>query len=269
MGCRHGSHVHVRLALDHGADPRAGDYAAVTAAATGPGPIADSWCARDLPVPADTDYEDVLLQLLDRGLPRHELLAAALSAAAAADNTAMLGFLVAQGADLQAAGSSALEAAAGHMALDALAWLLERGADVNGLDGAVLDAAVSTLNETMVETVLLAGADPGACGDRAFCTALSTGPWDLYSVETDFSAWRPAIIALLLRHGASPGGEAVTDALAATGDPAGVVDAVEQLVEPGNAGLVRLQRVALQACSQPVVADMSHPTDTGLPGDAA
>lgn len=264
MACRHGSPDHVRRGLQQNADPTANDYAAVSAPAQGVTSDRADWSACDQSNPSNADYGQVLLQLVDSGLPRQTMLATALPTAAAEGNRCMLDFLLAQGADIHDEGGRALEAAAGHLALEAFEWLLEHGADVNDNGGAVLDAAVGTLDETMVEAVLATGADAWACGNRILHTALTSRPWDLYSAETDFDPWRPAIIALLLRHGACPIGGGLVDALRSEGSATRIVEAVAALVEPGNAGLQMLENLAREAAASAHRDGRRQPGNAGL-----
>lgn len=195
MACRHGDAAALRLALDQGADPLAADGAAIAAAAAG----ADAHeLAGD--APAQADYEAVLAGLLEHAAAtRPQLLAIAFPAAAAANNVATLAFLAAHGVEVAAAGTAALAAAAGHMAIEAFTWLREHGADAR--HASVLAAAAATLDETMIELALHAGAGVEGSADAAFLAALDSQPWDLYSVESEFDEWRPAILALLWRHG--------------------------------------------------------------------
>jgi hypothetical protein len=204
MACRHAAQADVRLALQHRADPCADGYAAVCAAARGMHRDNDAFRDHGLADPTDADYGKTLLQLVEAGLAARDMLAVSLRAAAEVDNTAMLDFLLAQGADVRTDGDRALEAAAGHLSFAAFEWLLEHGADVNADDGAVLDAAVASLNESMVAAVLAAGARLDTCAERVLRTAHDAQPWDLYSIETDFDGWRADIVALLLRSGARP-----------------------------------------------------------------
>jgi hypothetical protein len=213
MACRHAAQDAVRLALQHDANPCAGDYLAVSAAARGLHRDNNAFCDYGLPDAPDADYQDTLLQLVEAGLPAHEMLAVSLRAAAEVDNTAMLDFLLAQGADIRADGGCALAAAARHLASGAFEWLLEHGADINADHGAVLDAAVATLTEYMVEEVLEAGADLEACADQIFRTALDASPYDLYPEMDDFSDRRADIITLLVLHGARPASPEAVDAL--------------------------------------------------------
>jgi ankyrin repeat protein len=251
MACRHASRDDVRLALQHGASPCAGDYAAVRAAARGMHPDNGEFRDHGLPATTDADYENTLLQLVEADLPAHDMLAVSLRAAAEADNTAILEFLLAQGADIRADGGRALAAAAGHLGFAAFEWLLEHGADINADNGAVLDAAVASLTEGMVEAVLAAGADPGGCANRVFLTALDASPWDLYSAETDFSGWRADIVALLLRHGARPAGLDVIDALQRADDGLSILDAAADHEELDDDGRRALRALAEQAFGQP------------------
>ncbi|TQK01145.1 hypothetical protein [Herbaspirillum sp. SJZ107] len=127
MACRHADTGGVATALAQGADPRADSHAAVLVPAKGvhgrfmpeSGPLT--------PDRTDVDYQRILLQLVDGGLPLADMLEVALPPAAAADNTDMLGFLLAQGADIRGAGGPALAAAARSAAGDALGWLLAMG----------------------------------------------------------------------------------------------------------------------------------------------
>ena len=64
-----------------------------------------------------------------------ETLGEALDYAAGAGNTAMLDFLLAAGADLDADGVRALASAARHLAYDAFDWLHEHGVDAGDEDG--------------------------------------------------------------------------------------------------------------------------------------
>lgn len=251
MACRHAAHDEVRLALQHGADPAAGNYAAVYAAARGMHLDNNSFCDYGLPEPTDADYGKTLLQLVDGGLPAHEMLAVSLRAAAEVDNTAMLDFLWVQGTDIHAEGGCALSAAAGHLSFGAFEWLLEHGADIRTAGGAVLDAAVGTLTEGMVEEVLKAGADIATCANQVFCTALGPSPCDLYPEKSDFSEWRADIIALLLRHGARPTGPEVVDALRLAREGQNVIEAVLERSELDADVLKPLRALAEQAFGRP------------------
>ncbi|MGJ7918687.1 hypothetical protein ACI48D_24860 [Massilia sp. LXY-6] len=225
MACRHAAQIEVRLALQHGADPVADDYAAVRAAARGMHLENNAFCDYGLPNALDADYGNTLLQLVESGLPAREMLAISLRAAAEVDNTAMLDFLRAHGADIRADGDHALAAAARHLAFGAFEWLLEQGADIETHNGAVLDAAVATLTEGMVEEVLMAGANPRVCTNQVICTTLGPSPYDLYPEKSDFSEARADIFALLLRHGARPAGPEVVDALRQARDGRRVIEA--------------------------------------------
>jgi hypothetical protein len=201
MACRHAAPVAVQLALAQGADPRAGDYSAVKAAARGMNH--DNFTFRDYGLldASDRDYSDALQLLASAGLPTAEMLAVALPAAAAADNTNMLDLLLLQGADLGADGGAALAAAARQLASSAFTWLLGHGADIKGNSAAVLAAAVATLTDYMVEDALAAGAEAGACADQLFAAALAASPHDLYPGMDDLQQQRANMVALLLRHG--------------------------------------------------------------------
>jgi hypothetical protein len=201
MACRHADGDGVRLALGHGADPRADGHAAILTPAQGVHSRFLPESGHLTPERTNGDYERILLQLLESELPRAEMLAIALSAAAAADNTAMLDFLLAQGADLRADGAGALAVAARGMAIESLLWLLGHGVDVHAGDGAALVAGVASLDETTVETLLAAGADLRACGSLVLRSALTARPHDLYSCESDLVDLRADMLALLLRQG--------------------------------------------------------------------
>lgn len=206
MACRHADADGVGLALAHGADPRANDDAAILTPAQGVHARFMTETGHLAAGRTNRDYQDILLRLLEGGLARADMLAAALPAAAAADNTSMLDFLLAQGADIRADGARALAAAARNMAQEALAWLLAHSADVHADGGAALLAAVASLDETTVGMLLAAGADLRAAGNAAFRTALAARPYDLYSDESDLVDERAAMIAFLLRQGVRPTG---------------------------------------------------------------
>ncbi|MFN3788826.1 ankyrin repeat domain-containing protein [Massilia sp.] len=204
MACRHADPEGVALALRHGADPGASDHAAILTPAQGVH-------GRFLPEPghltperSNADYQRILLQLLDGGLARADMLAAALPAAAAADNTDMLDFLLAQGADIRRDGARALAAAARSMAAEALAWLLAHGAELHAHGNAALLAAVASLDIGTVEILLAAGADLGAASRPALHAALVSRPYDLYSDESDLVEQRADMLAFLLRQGVPP-----------------------------------------------------------------
>jgi hypothetical protein len=251
MACRHAAHDEVRLAMQHGANPGADNYAAVYAAARGMHLDNKAFCDYGLPAPTDADYGKTLLQLVDGGLPAHEMLAVSLRAAAEVDNTAMLDFLLAQGADIRADGGCALAGAARHLAFGAFECLLEHGADIKASYGAVLDAAVATLTEGMVEEVLKVGADLETCANQVFRTALGPSPYDLYPEKSDFSEWRADIIALLLRHGARPAGSDVVDALRLAREGQSVIEAVLERSELDADALKPLRGLAEQAFGRP------------------
>jgi hypothetical protein len=251
MACRHAAHDEVRLALQHGANPGADNSAAVYAAASGMHLDNNGFCDYGLPDPTDADYGKTLLQLVDGGLPAHEMLAVSLWAAAEVDNTAMLDFLLAQGADIRTDGGCALAGAARHLAFGAFEWLLEHGADIKAAYGDVLNAAVATLTEGMVEKVLKVGADLEACASQAFCTALGPSPYDLYPEKSDFSEWRADIITLLLRHGARPAGPEVVDALRLAREGQSVIEAVLERSELDADALKSLRALAGQAFGRP------------------
>jgi hypothetical protein len=268
MACRHAAHDEVRLALQRGANPVADNYAAVYAAARGMHLDNNSFCDYGLPDPTDADYGKTLLQLVDGGLPTHEMLAVSLLAAAEVDNTAMLDFLLAQGADICAGGGRALAEAAQHLAFGAFRWLLEHGADIKAACGVVLDAAVATLTEDMVEEVLKVGADFEACANQAFCTALRSSPYDLYPEKSDFSEWRADIIALLLRHGARPAGPDVVDALKRACEGRRVVESVLQRGGLGADALQLIHALAEQSFGRRTDGH-ARPLGSGLHGSLA
>jgi len=105
------------------------------------------------PERTNADYQRVLLQLVDSGLPRAEMVQVALPAAAAADNTNMLEFLLAENADI-GSHAGALASAARHMAHDALSWLLDHCADVHTAYDAALIAGIASLDVTTVDMLL-------------------------------------------------------------------------------------------------------------------
>jgi hypothetical protein len=240
MACRHADSGGAGLALGHGADPRADGYAAIVTPAEGVHLRFMPESGHLTPERTNADYQYILLQMLEGGLPHEELLAVALPAAAAADNTDMLDFLLAQGADLRADGACALEAAARNMAVGALGWLLENGADVHAAADATLIAAVASLDETTVESLLAAGADLHACGNRAFLAALTSRPHELYSDESDLVDQRADMVAFLLRHGVRPAGEDVIDALRSEFHGKQVIEAAasHEGIRPGDAELL-------------------------------
>lgn len=213
MACRHADDDAVRLALEHGADPRDDGHAAVLTPARGVHQRFLPESGHLTPERSNADYERILLQLVAGGLPRVQMLAVALPAAAEADNTNMLDFLLAQGADLRADGPQALAAAARSMALDALGWLLDHHVDLHAAGDMALIAGVASLDETTVETLLDGGADLHRCGALALQTALTSRPYDLYSCESDLVERRAGMLALLLRHGARLRGADLSAAL--------------------------------------------------------
>ncbi|CAN7372164.1 ankyrin repeat domain-containing protein [Massilia sp. LjRoot122] len=225
MACRHADAEGVARALRHGADPRADGHAAILTPARGVhrGFLPES--GHLTPGRSNADYQSILLQLLEGGLPRTEMLAAALPAAAGADNTDMLDFLLAQGADMRADGAPALAAAARNMAVEALAWLLAHGADVHAEDGAALLAGVASLHVGTVEMLLAAGADLQAASSLAFRTALTSRPHDFYSDESDLVDERADMLVFLLAQGMRPSGADAVDALKAEFYARRVIDA--------------------------------------------
>lgn len=251
MACRHAAQDAVRLALQHGADPCANDYLAISAAARGMHHDNFGFRNYGLQDATNGDYGNTLLQLVEAGLPAHEMLAVALRAAAEVDNTAMLDFLLAQGADIQADGGCALAAAARHLASGAFEWLLEHGADIRGHGTAVLDAAVATLTGHMVDEVLAAGADLMACANDVFRTALNASPYDLYPEMDDVAGRRADMITLLLRHGARPTGPGAVDALRRAPDGRDVIGAVLEADALDAGSLQLMHALAGQAFGQP------------------
>jgi hypothetical protein len=241
MACRHADSDAVALALGHGADPRADDDAAVRTPARGVHLRFLPEAGHLTPARSNADYERVLLQLVDGGLPREDMLTVALPLAAAADNTGMLDFLLAQGADLRADGARALAAAARGMALASLHWLLDHGVDVHAGGGAALAAGVESLDETVVETLLAAGADLRACGARLLRSALTSRPYDLYSDESDLVDLRAAMLALLMRQGVALDGADLDAAVQDASDARQVAaEAAEhEGIAAGDAALLR------------------------------
>jgi len=213
MACRHADTDRVALALAQGADPRADGDAAILTPARG---VHRQFLPESGHLTAERTnaaYQAILLQLLEGGLRRADMLSVALPAAAAADNTDMLDFFLAQGADIRADGARALVVAARNMAAEALAWLLAHGADVHANDGAALVAGVASLDITTVEMLLAAGADLQATASLAFRTAVASRPHDLYSDESDLVHQRADMLVFLLRQGMRPTGVDMADAL--------------------------------------------------------
>ncbi|QOL48500.1 ankyrin repeat domain-containing protein [Massilia litorea] len=212
MACRHADPEGVALALAHGADPRADGHAAILTPAQGVHSRFLPESGHLAPGRTNHDYQNILLRLLEGGLACADMLTVALPAAAAADNTGMLDFLLAQGADIRADGARALAAAARNMAQEAVAWLLGHGANVHADGGAALLAGVASLDATTVRMLLAAGADLQAAGSLAFRTALASRPHDLYSDESDLVAERADMLVFLLRQGVRPAGADLRDA---------------------------------------------------------
>ncbi|WP_426176656.1 hypothetical protein [Massilia sp. TWR1-2-2] len=245
--CRHAQDDGVRLALQHGADPRADGYAALRTPAAG---VHTRFLHEDghlTPERTDADYQRILLALLEGGLDRADMLAAALPSAAAADNTAMLEFLLAEDADIRADGAAALAAAARDMAIDALGWLLAHGANLHADGDAALIAGVASLDEATVEMLLAAGADLQGAGELALRTALTSRPYDLYSDESDLVAQRAEMVALLLRRGVRPTGTELVDALKDTARGQELIDEVLGRDDIGADQVRLLQVLAEQA----------------------
>ncbi|WP_296945606.1 hypothetical protein [uncultured Massilia sp.] len=193
------------------------------------------------PERSNADYQRVLLRLVEGGLSHGEMLRVALAQAAGVDNTDMLGFLLAEGADLRADGACALEAAATNMAVAALGWLLDHGVPVNSGDCAALVAGVASLDETTIETLLATSADLHACDALAVRAALTSRPYALDSCESDLIDLRADMLALLLRHGARLDHAALT---AAVEDAANATQAIEEAagregLSPNDAELLR------------------------------
>jgi hypothetical protein len=241
MACRHADTGRVALALGHGADPRADGDAAILTPAQGMHGRFLPESGHLAPERTNVAYQAILLQLLEGGLPRADMLTVALPAAAAADNTDMLDFLLAQGADIRADGARALAAAARNMAVEALAWLLAHGADVNTEDGAALIAGVASLDTTTVEMLLAAGADLQAAASLAFRTAVASRPHDLYSDESDLVDERADMLAFLLRQGMRPTAPDMVDALEEGFYAGRVIDAAadHEGLTPADAELLR------------------------------
>ncbi|MGJ7917790.1 hypothetical protein ACI48D_20215 [Massilia sp. LXY-6] len=211
MVCRHAWSEGVALALRQGADAAADGHEALAIAARGTHVHGIDTPGEWAPQLANHDFQRILLQLLDGGLAADRLAAVALPAAASVDNSDMLEFLLAHGAQVEAGRDHALAVAARNLAFGAFAWLLEHGADIHADGEAVLAAAVETLDDTMVETVLAAGADLRAGGARAYRAAQEAEPYDLYSVEADLREKRAGMLAFLQRierdgHASAPAG---------------------------------------------------------------
>lgn len=217
MACRHGDVAAVRRALEQGADPLADGGASIASAAA-------------------ANVDAVLACLLEHaGGARQPVLEIAFPAAAVANGTATLAFLLAQGVDMADTGSAALAAAARHLAIEAFEWLLEHGADAR--DKTVLAAAAATLDETMVELALAAGAGVDGSALPAFLAALDSSPWELYSVETEFFDWRVDVLALLLRHGLRPAPPELAAALRGDERRREVMQALLERDDAGELGL--------------------------------
>jgi hypothetical protein len=247
MACRHADTDGVALALGHGADPRADGHAAILTPAQGVHQHFLSESGHLGPERTNADFQRILLQLLEGGLPRAEMLTVALPAAAAADNTDMLDFLLLQGADVRVDGARALATAARNMAVEALAWLLGHDADVHAEGGAALIAAIASLDQTTVEVLLAGGADLQAASDLAFRTALASRPHDLYSDESDLVDKRADMIAFLLQQGARPAGADVISALRGEFYARGIIDAAASREGIGPAVAERLRTLAAEA----------------------
>jgi hypothetical protein len=241
MACRHADTAGVELALGHGADPRQDGHAAILTPARGVHGRFMIEAGHLTPERSNLDYQNILLQLLGGGLPRADMLAVALPAAAAADNTEMLDFLLAQRADLRTDGARALAAAARNMALEAIDWLLAHGADARAGDGAVLLAGVASLDTSTVALLLAAGGDLQAASSRAFRTALASRPHDLYSDESDLVDQRADMLAFLMGQGMRPAGPDAVDALREASDARRVIDTAEGRADlaPAHAELLR------------------------------
>jgi len=241
MACRHADPEGVALALGHGADPRADGHAAILTPAQGVHGRFMTESGHLAPGRSNTDYQRILLQLLDGGLARADMLAAALPAAAAADNTDMLDFLLAQGADIRRGGAHALAAAARSVAAEALPWLLAHGADLDADDHAALLAAVASLDIGTVELLLAAGADLGAASKPALHATLVSRPYDLYSDESDLVDQRADMLAFLIRQGLRPDREFIATALNEELHARRVIDAAagRDGLAPGDAELLR------------------------------
>ncbi|MBK4735231.1 ankyrin repeat domain-containing protein [Noviherbaspirillum pedocola] len=226
MSCRWADRDGVELALRHGADPRSDACAAIAV-------LSEGVHAYGLRTPyyftgtsRNADHMAILTLLLDAGVQISDIEVIALRSAAAVNNTDMLAFLIAQGADLHADDDAALTAGATTMAVDAVEWLLAQGADVHAGGDAALLAAVGSLDETMVELLLAAGADIHAGDELPLRTALSACPDDLYDSDTDFIHQRAGMIAVLLRRGASPDAMEVAKALRQAPDARELIQAL-------------------------------------------
>lgn len=241
MACRHAASAGVALALERGADPGQDGHAAILTPAQGVHGRFMLEAGHMTPERSNLDYQNILLQLLGGGLARADMLAAALPAAAAADNPDMLDFLLAQGADLRTDGPRALAAAARNTALEAIDWLLAHGVDVGAEDGAALLAGVASLHTSTVALLLAAGADLQATCGRAFRTAIASRPHDLYSDESDLVDVRADMLAYLLQQGMRPAGADAVDALRDVSDARRVIEAAAGRADlpPADAALLR------------------------------
>jgi hypothetical protein len=226
MSCRWADRDGAELALRHGADPRSDDWAAIVVLAEGVHAYGLRTPYYFVSAPRNADYMAILTLLLGAGVPIGDIEVIALRSAAAVNNTDMLAFLVRQGADLHADDDAALAAAAATMAVDAVEWLLTQGADVHAGGDAALLAAVGSLDETMGEVLLAAGADIHAGDELPLRTALSACPHDLHDSDTDFIRQRAGMVALLLRHGASPDSTEVAQALRQAPDARELIQAL-------------------------------------------
>lgn len=153
---------------------------------------------------SNADYLALIDRLCDAGLDLCAESATVLPAAARVDNCEMLEELVARTASLAAAGPQALSAAASSAAHGAVEWLIMHGSYSVDQLGAALIESVATLDETLTEMLLDAGADLGAVGEQALCTACGARPIELYNGATSFISQRADMMILLARRGADP-----------------------------------------------------------------
>lgn len=189
----------VEFALGHGAGIGHGVYGAIEAAAEGTyGNCRDAAYIRGR---THADYCRVFDALVGTANIA-DVAAVALCAAAAVNNDHMLAYLVSVGADLHLNEEAALAAAAAHGGITALEWLLERGADVHAANEAALVAAVAALDLATAEILLDAGADVHVDDELPLRTALTSCPYELFSVECDLERPRADMVELLTSRGA-------------------------------------------------------------------
>ena len=225
LSCRWADLTGVRHALKRGADPRYDEFTAIRAAARGT--QAEGGDAYYVVGRNHSEYCQ-LVDLLLCACPQDSAPgAAAVLAAAEADNEDMLSFLAGRGIDVHVDNEAALVAAAGSFALAALEWLLHRGANVHARGEAALVAAVGALDSAAVETLLDAGADIHANDELPVRTAFSANPFDLYNGEVDFIFHRADMIMLLQSRGARLDQRTVSMALEGVADGPRVIQVLK------------------------------------------